>query len=54
MPEVHYHRLPESERHEALQAAVYIGMLLDEDEPFEMLMERYALIERANAAWIKD
>ena len=31
------------------------GMLLDDDEPFDTLMQRCALIEdRANAAWVKD
>ena len=34
---------------------VSIGMLLDEDEPFDTLMQRCALIEeRANAAWAVD
>ena len=32
-----------------------IGMLLDEDEPFDTLMQRCALIEeRANATWGTD
>ena len=32
-----------------------IGMLLDEDEPFDVVMERCAMIEaRANAVWAND
>ena len=31
------------------------GMLLDDDEPFDTVMQRCALIEeRANAAWVTD